>query len=93
MLALVNYDDSGFEGTNYVCKSVKRAYEIVKEEIMNLQDDDFCDFYDYCDEEDFDPAEQRESMLEELEKSYRESGGTSFSVCEFCSCEEVAEME
>lgn len=90
MLALVNYDDGTFEGVNYVCKSVKRAYELVKEEIKNLPDDEFDEYYD---EEEFNGDGQREYMLEELEESYRESGGKSFCVCNYCSCEEVAEWD
>ena len=83
MLALVTYDDD----TKYVCKSVKRAYELIKEEILGMDEDDL-ESWDYESAE-----EHRQNMLWELEDSYKENNGTYFDVCEFCSCEEVAEWD
>jgi len=88
-MVLVTYDDD----SKYVCKTAERAYDIIKSEIMGMDIDDLVD--DIYDDEN--PEERRQGMLGELEESYEEykrnGYGEVFSVCEFCYCEEVEEME
>ena len=81
--ALLTYDDS----EKYVVKSIQRAYEIVKEDLMGMADEDF-------DNENFEsPQAQREYMLWELEDTYKnEYKGQGFWVCDYCLCEPIEEI-